>query len=79
MVQDLDVDTLKLLLDYLYLGIKPLLKGSLKKNRVFMGRLTIKGGKFLLNDMTILICPGKIRDTVEGLGAEQVYSNAHLI
>ena len=74
MVQDLDVDTLKLLLDYLYLG-----KGSRKKNRVFMGGLTIKGGKFLLNDMTILICPGKIRDTVEGLGAEQVYSNAHLI
>ena len=74
MVQDLDVDTLKLLLDYLYLG-----KGSRKKTRVFMGRLTIKGGIFLLNDMTILICPGKIRDTVEGLGAEQVYSNAHLI
>ena len=45
-----------------------------------MGKLTIKGGKFLLNDMTILmICPGKIRDTVEGLGGEQVYSNAHLI
>ena len=39
MVQDLDVDTLKLLLDYLYLG-----KGSRKKNPGIYGQADHKRG-----------------------------------
>ena len=84
-VQDLDVDTLRLMLDYLYLGnigwswilffqlSKPfygmesdywLASSVLSRTNQHLG--------YLLD--VIVAASGKIRDNVEALGAEQVYS-----
>ena len=82
-VQDLDVDTLRLMLDYLYLGnigwlwilffqlINPFF--GMESDYWLASSVVSKTNPGYLIDVNVA-ASGKIRDNVEALGAEQVYS-----